>query len=109
MAEVKFLGARLEMDILAMVEETAKEEHVDKTKALKDLIILGRKQFLIKKYVNLYRDGGCSIDKAAERCKITVSEMMKEASKEGIKSSETIEEYRNGLELLKRTLNNSAF
>ena len=45
MAEVEFLGARLEKDILTMVEETAKEEHVDKTKALKDLIILGRKQF----------------------------------------------------------------
>ena len=32
-------------------EETAEEEHVDKTKALKELIVLGRKQFLIKKYI----------------------------------------------------------
>ncbi len=101
MAEVEFLGARLEKDILAMVEETAKEERVDKTKALKDLIMLGRKQFLIEKYLKMYRDGNCSIDKAAQACRITVNEMMREAVKEGIKSSETIEDYRKGLELLK--------
>ncbi len=101
MAEVEFLGARLEKDVIIMVEETAKEEHVDKTKALKELIILGRKQFLIKKYLDMYKHEQCSIDKAAQACRITVNEMMKEAIKEGIKSNETIDEYRKGLELLK--------
>lgn len=101
MAEIEFIGARLEKNIIKMVEETAKEEYIDKTKALKDLIILGRKQFLIRKYLEMYKNGQCSIDKAAEECKITVNEMMKEGIKEGIKSSETIEEYRKGLELLK--------
>ncbi len=100
MAEVEFVGARLDGDIIKMIEQTAKEERVDKTKALKDLILLGRKQFLIKKYLGAYKGGMCSIDKAAEACQITVNEMMKEAAKEGIKSSETIEEYKNGLKLL---------
>ena len=100
MSEIEFLGARLEKDIITMVEETAKEERVDKTKALKDLILLGRKQFLINKYLEEYRKGLCSIDKAATECGITINEMMKEASKEGIKSTETIEEYKKGLKLL---------
>ena len=100
MPEVEFLGARLEKDIIRMVEETAKEEHVDKTKALKDLILLGRKQFLINKYLGMYKNGLCSIDKAAEAVGITILEMMQEAVKTGIKSSETIAEYRKGLELL---------
>lgn len=73
---------------------------MDKTKALKDLIILGRKQFLIKKHMNAYRDGGCSIDKAAQEVGITIAEMMQEASKAGIRSTETIEEYRMCLKLL---------
>ncbi len=77
-----------------------KEEHVDKTKALKDLIVLGRKEFLIQKYLELYRTGKCSIDKAAEEVGVTVHEMMQEAAKANIKSSETIEEYREGLRLL---------
>lgn len=100
MSQVSFLGARLEKDIIKMVEKTAEEEHIDKTKALKELVILGRKQFLIRKYLELYREGKCSIDKAAEEAGITVIEMMQEAAKSGIKSSESTAEYKRGLELL---------
>jgi predicted HTH domain antitoxin len=100
MAEIEFLGARLEKEIIEMVEETAKEERVDKTKALKELIQLGRKQFLIQKYMELYRLGRCSLDKAAQAVGITVHEMMQEATKAGIKSSQSIEEYKKGLQLL---------
>ncbi len=100
MSEIKFLGARIEDDILAMVEETAKEERIDKSKALKQLIAMGRRAYLLQKYLMLYRDGKCSIDKAAESAGITVSEMMREAAKAGIVSSETIDEYREGLKLL---------
>ncbi len=101
MAQARFLGARLEGEIVRMVEQTAEEERVDKTKALKDLIVLGRRAYLIKKFLQLYRDGKCSLDKAAGSVGITVSEMMEEAAKAGIKSSETIEEYKEGLALLK--------
>ena len=55
---------------------------------------------LIDKHMELYRSGKCSIDKAAKEVGITVAEMMEEAAKNGIKSTETIEEYRRGLELL---------
>ena len=101
MSEIGFIGARIEKDILKLVDETAKEEHLDRTRALKKLIIIGRKQYLIKKYLQLYSEGKCSIDKAAELVGITVSEIMDEAAKAGIHSSETIEEYRKGMELLK--------
>lgn len=102
MAEAEFLGARVESDIVEMVEHTAQEEHIDKTRALKQLIILGRKQFLIKKNLDLYRSGACSLDKAAEKTGVTVHEMMKEATKAGIESTETIEEYKRGLRLLEQ-------
>lgn len=52
------------------------------------------------KYLNLHREGKCSIDKAAELVGITVTEMMQEAIKANIRSTETIEEYRQGLKLL---------
>lgn len=102
MSEAEFLGARLEKNIVRMIEETAKEERVDKTKALKELIQIGRKQFLLNKQLEEYRKGKCSIDKAAEKAGITVAEMMQEASNAGIKSTESLEEYRRGLELLKQ-------
>ncbi len=55
---------------------------------------------LLQKYLQQYRDGKCGVDKAAEEIGITVSEMMNEAVKAGIKSEQTIEEYKKGLELL---------
>lgn len=100
MTEVEFLGARLEKDIIEMVEKTAQEEHVDKTKALKELILLGRKQFLLERALENYRKGLCSLDKASRVAGIAVHEMMSEAVKAGIKSSQTVEEYRRGLKLL---------
>ncbi len=100
MSEVEFLGARLEKEIVRMVEKTAEEEHVDKTKALKELITAGRKQLLLQKYIERYRTGKCSLDKAAKGIGITVAEMMQEAAKAGIQSTETIEEYKRGLQLL---------
>ncbi len=52
-------------------------------------------------YAKEYRKGKCSIDKAAEKAGVTVAEMMQEASNAGIKSTESLEEYRKGLELLR--------
>lgn len=100
MSGSEFIGARLGKELISAIEDTAKEESVDKTSALKQLVILGRRQYLMQKYLQLYRDGKCSIDRAAEAAGITVSEMMEEAAKAGIRSTETIEEYRKGLELL---------
>jgi len=100
MAEAEFLGARLDKDTIRMVEDTAKEERVDKTKALKELIIIGRKQLLLQKNLSLYQQGKCSLDKAAEAAHVPLVEMMDEATKAGILSTETIEEYRESLKLL---------
>ncbi len=103
MSSAEFIGARVEKDIAGMIEDTAKEEYVDKTAALKQLVLLGRKQYLLQKYLKLYREGKCSIDKAAESAGIIVAEMMQEAAKAGIHSSETADDYRKGLELLKKS------
>ena len=100
MSRAEFIGARFEKYILDMVEDTAREEKVDKTKALKQLVVLGRKQHLLQKHLQLYREGKCSLDKAAEEVGITVAEMMQEAVKAGIKSDETIDDYRKGVQLL---------
>ena len=100
MSEAEFLGVRLEKDIMKMIETTAEEERVDKTKALKELVVRGWKQYTLQKYIDRYRLGKCSIDSAAEAVGITVAEMMEEVTKAGIKSSETLEEYKQGLKFL---------
>ncbi len=54
----------------------------------------------IQKYLHMYREGRCSLDKAAEEIGITIWEMMREAANAGIQSNETIEEYKEGLKYL---------
>jgi hypothetical protein len=88
-----------------MVERTAQEEKVDKTRALKELIHLGRRQLLLHRWLVRYRDGTCSLDKAASGARITVHEMMQEAAKAGIRSTQTLQEYRQGF---KKLLGNKA-
>lgn len=96
----KFLGARIEPEILNMVNEISKERNVDKTTALKILVTIGWKGIILEKAINLYREGKISVDKAASIAGLTVSEMMDILASRNIKSEETIEEYREGLKLL---------
>lgn len=100
MAKTKFLGARVEEDVYTVVEKVAKEERIDKTSAVKLLVLNGWKAICLKKALEEYGHGRASIDKAARIAGITVSEMMDEAAIRGIGSQETIEEYKQGLKLL---------
>lgn len=102
MSKIEFIGARVDKNVINMIEDTAKEDSIDKTKALMKLVILGRRQYLLEKYLQLYRNGICSLDKAAEKIGINVAEMMQEAAKLGIYSTETIDEYKRGLEILEK-------
>lgn len=100
MNKTVFIGARMEKAVIDLVDKTAEEEHVDRTKALKELLIRGRKDYLLEKYMDLYRDGKCSIGFVAENTGITIYEAMEEAAKRGLGSDETIEEYKQGLKAL---------
>ena len=100
MTKARFIGARMEPEFAKMIDDTANEEKIDKTTALKALIQSGRQRILEKKAIELYRDGRISVDKAAEMLSMTVSEVMKLFSNAGIRSEETLEEYSAGLKLL---------
>ena len=99
----KYIGARLPEDIFKLVEETAEEEHIDRSNALRELINLGRQRKKEERAVLLYREGKVSCDKAAEIAGLTVTEMMTLLGQAGLRSEQTLAEYREGLQhLLKR-------
>ena len=100
MYKTKFLGARIEKEVYDMIDEVAKEENLDKTSTLKILVKEGWKGLKLKKVLNQYEKGLISVDKAAKIAGITINEMMKEISLHGIKSEETIEEYKKGVKIL---------
>lgn len=96
----KFLGARMEPEIIKIVDKVSEENRVDRTSAIKLLVTAGWKELSLRKALELYREGKASVDKAAKIAGLTVSEMMEEIAVNGIKSEETIEEYRRGIKVL---------
>ncbi|MEK6886503.1 MAG: UPF0175 family protein [Nanoarchaeota archaeon] len=98
--KIKFVGARLAPEIIKMIDQTAKEGRIDRSAALKELVQYGRQKLLEKNAIEFYREGKISVDKAADMLSITVSETMKLLSNAGIRSEETLEEYKEGLKLL---------
>ena len=100
MYKTKFLGARMEKDIHEIIDEVAQEENLDKTSAIKILIKEGWSGLKLKKALSQYEKGLISADKAAKIAGLRLSEMMKVISSHGIKSEESLEEYRKGVEML---------
>jgi len=96
----KFLGARIEPEIMEIVNKVSEEKKVDRTSAIKILVSAGWKELSLEKALQLYKEGKISVDKAAKIAGLTVSEMMNEITIHGIKSDETLEEYREGVKLL---------
>lgn len=96
----KFLGARMEPEIIDIVNRVSEERKVDKTSAIKILVNAGWKELRLEKALNLYKDGNISVDKAASIAELTVSEMMDVIAAHEVKSDETLEEYRQGIKVL---------
>ena len=100
MSKKKFIGARIEPEVFQIVENVAKEESIDRTAAIKKLVLIGWKELKLEHSLTKYREGKISLDKAAEIAGIPIQEMMKQASLHGIKSEETLEEFKEGLNIL---------
>jgi len=101
MNETKFFGARMEKEVYNIIDKVVQEENLDKTSAMKMLIHEGWKELRLKKVLGQYEKGLISVDKAAKILGTTINEMMNLISSRGIKSEETLEEYRKGLKLLR--------
>jgi len=100
MHKTKFFGARIEKGIYDIINKVSREENLDKTSTVKILINEGWTGLRQKKALGQYGKGLISVDKAAEISGTTISEMMKMIASHGIKSEETLEEYRKGIKLL---------
>ena len=100
MHKTKFIGLRMEKEFYDTIEEFAKEEKLDKTTAMKIMVREGLKALILKKVISQYQMGLVSVDKAAKISKLTINEMMKLIALSGVKSEETLEEYKKGIKIL---------
>lgn len=73
---------RIDENIFPIVDLKSKEEYVDKTTALRQLLYLGVEDYVMK----LYGEGRVSLSKAAEVLRKSVHDVLLLAQKNGVKA-----------------------
>lgn len=94
----KTLSVRMDQENYEFVRIIAKENKEDISKAVREMVDLGRLMFAIESY----KKGKASIGKAAELAGVSISEMINLLSEFGIESNLEHEDYLKGLENLRK-------
>ncbi len=92
------LSVRMHMEDYDFIKKMANENKEEMSKAIRELVDLGRMMYAIK----MYKKGKASIGKAAELAGISISELIDILGEYGIKSKIDYDDYLKGLENLRR-------
>ena len=94
------MSIRLPEEDLQLVEELARDEDMEKSTAIRELIGLGRIYLAIIKY----KEGKISIGRAAEIADMSLSNLIELFSSLGIESKIEKEDYLEGLKHLRKII-----
>lgn len=95
---------RLPKEIEKSIEETTKEEKIDKSTAMKKFLIIGIREYKKQKAVEMYREGKVSLSGAAKIASVNIYEMIDLLIKAGIKSDYSLEDMKKERAILERLL-----
>jgi len=95
----KTMCIRIDEKDYDFVKELAKQNKEEVSKAVRNLVDLGRLMFAIERY----KKGQASLGRAAELAGISISEMINLLTEFGVKSNMKREDYLSGLENLRKT------
>ena|SRR3989338_3911954 len=93
----KTLSVRMDQENYEFVRRIAKENKEDISKAVREMVDLGRLMFAIENY----KKGKASIGRAAELAGVSISEMIELLSEFGVESNLEYDDYLKGLENLR--------
>lgn len=93
---------RLEEDLAKVIDEVAKEEGMDRSTIIRRFLMKAAKEWLIEKSLDDYEQGRITLWQAAERCELSLWEIILEAKKREIHVPYTLEEFRADLKGLKK-------
>ncbi|MFH1751440.1 MAG: UPF0175 family protein [archaeon] len=98
----ELVSIRLPKEEVKVIIERAKEEHTDKTTAIRRTLALGAKQYLLNKAFEEYKQGKISLGKTAETTGLSLWEIMEEAKTRNIPNPLTKQEFKEGLKNLEK-------
>ena len=94
----KTLSVRMDQENYEFVRRIAKENKEDVSKAVREMVDLGRLMFAIESY----KKGRASVGMAAELAGVSISRMLGLLSEYGIESNLEYENYLKGFDNLKK-------
>ena len=95
----KAIGIRLDSETLKKVKELEEEESLDRSTIIRKLVLIGYKNLATKKAAQNYIEGKITISEAAHKAGISIWDMEKCIVDSGFRSSYSIEDLRNELNI----------
>ena len=93
---------RLEEDLAKAIDEVSKEEGMDRSTVIRRFLMKAVKEWLIDRSLEDYEKGKVTLWQAAERCGLSLWEIIVEAKKREIHVPYTLDEFREDLKGLQK-------
>jgi predicted HTH domain antitoxin len=102
MGKLVTIGVRIPKEILRDLEESAKEENVDKFTVIRRFILEGLREYKRERAARLYKERRVAIAGAAELAGLTVIVMVDYLIRKRYKSSYSYEDLEKEMELIRK-------
>jgi predicted HTH domain antitoxin len=93
---------RIEEDLAKVIDEVSKEEGMDRSTVIRRFLMKAVKEWLIERSLEDYEQGKVTLWQAAERCGLSLWEIVIEARKREIHVPYTLEEFKEDLKGLQK-------
>jgi len=93
---------RIEEELAKVIDEVSKQEGMDRSTVIRRFLMKAVKEWLIERSLEDYEQGKVTLWQAAERCGLSLWEMVIEARKREIHVPYTLEEFREDLKGLRK-------
>ena len=92
----------IEEDLAKVIDEVSKEEGMDRSTVIRRFLMKAVKEWLIERSLEDYEQGKVTLWQAAERCGLSLWEIVIEARKREIHVPYTLEEFKEDLKGLQK-------
>ncbi|MHA1629186.1 MAG: UPF0175 family protein [Candidatus Heimdallarchaeota archaeon] len=91
------ITTRVEDKLAKLIDKIAREEGMDRSTVIRRFLISSTKEWQIEKFLRKYEEGAITLWQAAEKCELSLWEMIAEVKKRGVKVPYTIEDLQEDL------------
>jgi predicted HTH domain antitoxin len=92
---------RVDEELVKIIDRIAKEEGMDRSTVIRRFLLRAVKEWMIEKSLKEYEQGKLTLWQAAERCGLSLWEMINEVKKREVHVPYTLEELKEDLKGLK--------